>query len=894
MTLRIKASILLVTILTAALALSGYYYLEFLERSLRDSIFKGLDSVSSTASRELSNFLMDGLKEAEAIAEALPKIAIEQKNAVVVDAILKSYFSIFPKFANGMFVLDEKGELWADYPFHSEVRGKSFAFRQYYQKTMAERKGIVGDPYRSARTSQPVLTFTAVLKDTSGRIAGMLGCSVQLTSPEALEGIRLTQIGQTGYVYVYDKDRLMILHPNKDRILKNDVPVGANKLFDAAIEGFEGAGETINSRGIPMLISMKHVPHTNWIVGAQQPKSEAFAPIKSAQTRIIWGIVLVAAASAFIGALLMQGITRPLIKLQNAIKALGSMGEGDHLLLVKDGFGTELGDIKESGEIGNLKTAFLSMSERLDAAMRSLHKLAEDWENTFDSVIDIIFLLDKKNNIVRLNRAARDLLDRPYRELIDKPISVFLDIPTEKMLSASTTSDEKDKSFNIPIDDRQVYEIYCNSLVDEKKAIIGTVLVGRDITYRLEANRERLLLEEKLQKARKMEAIGTLAGGVAHDLNNILSGIVSYPELLLMQLPKNSPLVEPIETIFQSGKRATAIVQDLLTLARRGAAIFSVRNINLIVNDYLKSPEFRKLQSLHPKVEISTELAHDLLNIEGSAVHLSKVIMNLVSNAAEAMPQGGNIEIATQNQYVDTKISGHEDIVEGDYVVLTINDEGLGIAPEDIDRIFEPFYTKKKMGQSGTGLGMSVVWGTVKDHGGFIDLKSSLGEGTTFKIYFPVTRKTIQDGEEILNIEDLYGNNESILVVDDVEAQRRIATSILTQLGYAVNSAASGEEALLHLKDHPADLLVLDMIMAPGIDGLETYRRALKISPNQKAIITSGFSETDSVSQAQTLGAGQYVKKPYTIEKIGMAVRIELAKDQNSKASAYNSDLSMG
>ena len=189
---------------------------------------------------------------------------------------------------------------------------------------------------------------------------------------------------------------------------------------------------------------------------------------------------------------------------------------------------------------------------------------------------------------------------------------------------------------------------------------------------------------------------------------------------------------------------------------------------------------------------------------------------------------------------------------------------------------------------------MSVVWGTVKDHGGFIDLKSSLGEGTTFKIYFPVTRKTIQDGEEILNIEDLYGNNESILVVDDVEAQRRIATSILTQLGYAVNSAASGEEALLHLKDHPADLLVLDMIMAPGIDGLETYRRALKISPNQKAIITSGFSETDSVSQAQTLGAGQYVKKPYTIEKIGMAVRIELAKDQNSKASAYNSDLSMG
>ena len=882
MTLRIKASILLVIILTVALAISGYYYLDYFEKSLRDSIYKGLDSVSSTASREISNFLMDGLKEAEAVAEALPNIAIEQQNSERIDAILKSYFSIFPKFANGMFVLDESGNLWADYPFHSEVRGKSFAFRQYFQKTMAEQKGIIGTPYQSARTGKPVLTFTAVLRDTSGRIAGMLGCSVELTSPDALEGIRLTKIGQTGYTYVYDKDRLMILHPNEDRILKNDVPVGANKLFDEAIEGFQGTGETVNSRGIPMLISMKHIPHTNWIVGAQQPKSEAFAPIESAKTRIVWGILLVVAASAFVGALLMRGITKPLITLQKAIKAIGITGESDNGFLDRGGFKAELEAIKESGEIGNLKTAFLSMSERLDSAMRSLHKLADDWEKTFDSVIDVIFLLDKENKIVRVNRAAKDLLNKPYQELIDKPISAFLSIPSEKIWLASGTNDEKDKSFNISITDRQIYEIYCNSLVDEKKAIIGTVLVGRDITTRLEANKEKLRLEEKLQKARKMEAIGTLAGGVAHDLNNILSGIVSYPELLLMQLPKDSPLVEPLETIFQSGKRATAIVQDLLTLARRGAATLSVLNINPIVEDYLKSPEFRKLKSFHPRVQISTKLAQDLLNIEGSSVHLSKALMNLVSNAAEAMPRGGSIQIATENKYVDTKISGHEDIAEGDYVVLTVSDNGLGIAPGDLDRIFEPFYTKKKMGQSGTGLGMSVVWGTVKDHSGFIDLKSALGIGTTFRIYFPVTRKTLQDSRDRIDLEDLYGADETILVVDDVAAQRKIATSILTQLGYAVSSVASGEEALVYLKDHSVDLLVLDMIMAPGMNGLETYRKALEISPNQKAIITSGYAETDSVAQAQALGAGQYVKKPYTIEKIGIAVKTQLDKDGNS------------
>jgi signal transduction histidine kinase len=245
--------------------------------------------------------------------------------------------------------------------------------------------------------------------------------------------------------------------------------------------------------------------------------------------------------------------------------------------------------------------------------------------------------------------------------------------------------------------------------------------VGRDITFRLEAAKEKMRLEEKLQKAHKMEAIGTLAGGVAHDLNNILSGIVSYPELLLLQLPADSPFVKPLETIMQSGQKATAIVQDLLTLARRGAAVFDVVNLNKIVKDYLTSPEYIKMNSYHPDVVIVANLSDDLLNINGSAVHLSKSVMNLVSNAVEAMSGGGEIHLATENRYVDKRIRAHEDIIEGDYVVLTVSDEGLGIEPEDLDRIYEPFYTKKKMGHSGTGLGMSVVWGTVKDHNGFID-----------------------------------------------------------------------------------------------------------------------------------------------------------------------------
>lgn len=386
---------------------------------------------------------------------------------------------------------------------------------------------------------------------------------------------------------------------------------------------------------------------------------------------------------------------------------------------------------------------------------------------------------------------------------------------------------------------------------------------------------ERKKLESEILQAHKMKAIGALAGGVAHDLNNILSGIVSYPDLLLMDLPDDSPLIEPIKTIQESGKKAAAIVQDLLTLARRGVSVSEVVNLNDIIDEYLTSPQFSRLKSYHPNVEIESNLDSALLNTTGSPVHLSKTVMNLVSNAAEAMPKGGIIQIKTKNQYVDLPISGYDNVKEGDFTVLTVSDNGIGIAPEEINRIFEPFYTKKVMGRSGTGLGMAVVWGTVNDHGGYIHVVSNKGQGTTMELYFPATRKSIKSDDVPISFENYKGEGQTILVVDDVLEQREVAAKILTQLGYSTETVSSGEEACEYLESNTADLIMLDMIMKPGIDGLETYKRIISKYPQQRAIIASGFSETERVREAQRLGAGRYVKKPYTIEKIGMAVKTE-------------------
>jgi signal transduction histidine kinase len=233
---------------------------------------------------------------------------------------------------------------------------------------------------------------------------------------------------------------------------------------------------------------------------------------------------------------------------------------------------------------------------------------------------------------------------------------------------------------------------------------------------------EKTGLEMRLRNAQKMEAIGTLAGGVAHDLNNILSGILSYPDLLLMDLPQDSPLRDPLLTIKKSGEKAATIVLDLLTLARRGVMVKEVTNVNEIISEYLKSPEHERLSLYHRGVKFLTRFDAHLLNILGSPVHLSKVIMNLVFNAAEAMPAGGEVHISTQNLYVDRSGAENDLFSEGEYVVVRVTDQGIGISQKEVERIFEPFYTTKVMGRSGTGLGMSVVWGTVEDHDGFINI----------------------------------------------------------------------------------------------------------------------------------------------------------------------------
>ena len=498
-----------------------------------------------------------------------------------------------------------------------------------------------------------------------------------------------------------------------------------------------------------------------------------------------------------------------------------------------------------------------------------------------DSMPTCIVIVGRDKRIRQANRAALEVLGyRSEEDVVGKICHKFICQAAYNKCPICDLNQKIDKSERIVLasDGREI-PVFISVIpvkLNNEDVFIESFF---DLTDFKNAEVEKKRLEGALQRASKMEAIGTMAGGVAHDLNNILSGIVGYPDLLLMDLPEDSRLRKPILTIQKSGEKAAAIVQDMLTLARRGVAVTEVLNLNVIIREYLKSPEHKKIMTYNSGVSLKTDLEPNLLNIIGSEVHLAKTLMNLISNSIEAVPEGGKIIISTKNEYIDMPISGYDDVNEGDYVVLTVSDNGIGIPPDDQERIFEPFYTKKKMGRSGTGLGMAVVWGTVKDHDGYIDLQSDIGEGSVFRLYFPVTRRQLMESESELPMEKYMGRGESVLVVDDVAEQREIAYGMLTKLGYSVATVSSGEEAVDYMRQNSADILVLDMIMSPGIDGLDTYKRILEVHPGQKAIVASGFAETERVKEAQRLGAGSYIKKPYLIKKIGPAIRKELDQE---------------
>ena len=773
--------------------------------------------------------------------------------------------------------------------------------RPWYLKAEKEKHVIWTNPYIFFTSQKPGITTAGPIYDTDGSLLGVVGVDIELDVLSNFIGS--LRVGKTGIAFMVDQESNVIAYPDTDQLKffdeKENKKIRLPKLWELsnpvcklaydAIEKAKALGtppvankeslfaafKSDSQKYYTMFTPVKE-SKISWMIGVYIPQEDYFGKLifnQRINLLLVFGLSCVA---TIFGLFVAGKIIKPIFELDR-----------EALYIANHNYNPRQKIKTPFIEIQRTANYFHEMKEAVMDYKKELKKEEQIQRTITDTANEAILMLNGQDEVTYWNTAAQKIFGYKNTDALGKNIYdlvPFRENNGKSRLTLNTVFKEvaKDpfpKNTALYIRHRNGHTYYVEvSIVNIKiEQHRHTIAVIHDISKRKKLENDKITALKQLQQAQKMEALGLLAGGVAHDLNNVLSGLVSYPELLLMDLDKNSPLRPAILTIQDSGKKAASIVDDLLTLARRGVVNIEIVNLNTIIDAYLKSPEYKTMIRYHQNVSIQTRLAGDLQNITGTSIHLNKTVMNLMSNAAEAMKNGGNIIVSTHNQYIDTPIKGYDKIHEGRYVVLTIQDTGTGISAKDLKRIFEPFYTSKIMGRSGTGLGMSVVWGTVQDHNGYIHVDSAPGKGTKFFLYFPATNMNSSDKDEPISAEDYTGNGETILVVDDVKEQRDIAKNILERLNYRVKTQPSGEKAIAFMTRDRADLMILDMIMDPGIDGLETYIQVLKLHPDQKAVITSGFSDNDRVKEAQRLGAGEYIKKPYTFEKIGLAVKNELA-----------------
>lgn len=510
----------------------------------------------------------------------------------------------------------------------------------------------------------------------------------------------------------------------------------------------------------------------------------------------------------------------------------------------------------------------------------------ERYRTLIESMEEGLLIVSTDNVVIFSNKAACEVFGLPPGNMIGSDLDkITLDSDLSSIYNNALTNRNSNRGkYELTLQrhdgqNRQV-QISVSMLESQEGDILGSYGVLTDITNLKKVELEKVELREQLTNAQRMESLGVLAGGVAHDLNNILGPLVAYPDLIKMKIDDESPLVDDIMKIKKSAERASDVVQDLLILARRGRYEFQAIDLGSLVESYLRSPEFATIKSKYPDIVIIPHLNPETPPVSGSESHLAKIIANLINNGMDAMPEGGELTITLEHGHIDKLIGGFANIEAGDYIILTVKDTGSGIDKNDIKHIFEPFYSKRKMGRSGSGLGLSITYGIVKDHNGYIDLKSEAGIGSEFVVYFP--KVNLESQSPAKAVVDIRGS-ETVLIVDDIEEQRELAATILSSLGYNTKTAASGEEAIEFLKNNHADLVILDMIMDDDMDGLDTYRKIIEIRPDMKAVIASGFSETDRVKEAEKLGVAKYIRKPYNMQILGKAIREILAPPETVK-----------
>ena len=500
-------------------------------------------------------------------------------------------------------------------------------------------------------------------------------------------------------------------------------------------------------------------------------------------------------------------------------------------------------------------------------------------KNILETVDEGFIIIDRDFRIISANRAYADEVKMPLEDILGRhcyeishhlvdpckeaqhPCAVRQVFGTGRPYTAMHT--HYDKHGNHVYVQTKAYPLSMNG----EGKVITAIEVITDIS-------EKVKLEDQLRHAQKMEAVGQLSGGIAHDFNNILQAIIGYSSVLKMKMKEDDPNRYIIQRILESGERAANLTQSLLAFSRKQILSLKTADTNQII---------RKVGGLLQRVisediEFKTVLSDKGLNVLADAGQIEQVLINLATNARDAMPDGGNLIISTELAKMDKSfVSAHGYGKPGRYALISVSDTGIGMDEETRLRIFEPFFTTKEVGK-GTGLGLSIVYGIVKQHDGYINVYSEPGKGATFKIYLPVTEEKVKEEELIESITET-GGAETILLAEDDESVRKFTKSMLEQSGYTVIEAVDGEDALNKFKENKdnIELLLFDIIM-PKMDGKTAYDRIAKISPDIKVIFTSGYTQ-EHIAKKGVLEEGiEFIYKPVSPTELLKKVKEVIGK----------------
>jgi PAS domain S-box-containing protein len=1053
--LKTRVALIFPTAITIALACILFLMHSMLQSYIKKSISNHQYQIVSLLADDIDQNIADNH---EALTVIAGRVTREMAGSPEQSLnYLQSQSEHLKYFDNGMSLYDRHGRIIADTATRLGRTGQDYSFREYLKQTITARKPFISDPFESAQQHHhPAVTFTVPVFDRDGSLIAVLGGSVDLYRSTLVEKLSRIKLTKGGYVYLYNKDRMLISHPDKTRIMKRDVPPGANVLFDRAIGGFEGTDETVTSRGLHTLSSFKHLKTKDWIIAANYPVAEAFAPVNRLRNAFLIALPFLSAATFWFMRRHLKRLADPIAQLTRHVEDLRQKSGEDRMFLSQGGdeiailgraFNNlviendrqreellidlerrEQGDLQlhsqnqylqalhettlgligrhdvagllqtivtRAGKLVGTEHCFVYLKNAAGTAMdiqfqsgiyNSLehHRIVPGqgiagrvwssgeplhvddyslWEGRLpdtdrdtlramacvplkvgEEVVGVLGLafieqgvvfndqqmevLGQFGELVSLALENARLIEESLRELTERkraeehlrklsvaveqsPASIVITDtsgiieyvnPYFTRLTGYTIDEAVGRNPSIlktgqtgSEEYRQMWEtilaggvwhgefynrkkngdLYWEQALiapirDNSQAITHFIAIKEDIT-------ERKQLEGQLRHAQKMEAVGQLAGGIAHDFNNILTAIVGYASIMQLKLPDDSPIKKYAGQITDTAERGATLTQGLLAYSRKQVSNPVVVDLNEIINRVHQL----LLRLISEDIHLEINLDPHGLPILGDSGQIEQILMNLSTNARDALPHGGSIVITTETATIDSDFVLSNGFGRpGRYALLTFADSGDGMDAGIARHIFEPFYTTKELGK-GTGLGLSVVYGIIKKHKGYIDCHSSVGLGTTFRIYFPLLDSVpALPGETVQEkIEDIQGG-DYILLAEDDETTRMLGLDILKEFGYSVIGAIDGVDALERFRELSGriTLVILDVIM-PKMNGREVYDAMRRIDPNVRVLFYSGYAREIVISQGGK-EAMNYLPKPFTPKELLMKIREVLGNDQ--------------